>query len=979
MRPKLLADSAFGMPRRLLRGLSFAAVCIAVGACASMFKITPETDDGKPAKPAIADKPKPTPTPKTEPPPKVAREPKAEKPKAVVNADSISRVAAARDSVRKVASAKESARRDSIRVANAERDSTQAAARAAVKAQADADKAKKVVADAIAKAQSDSIKAAIAAAAPSKLAASSKPNKNATVVAANPPVIRQPDPIIEAPIIEPPAAASDSTGIARLVHAAALWNAVRLYHPAASQHLAWDNATVRHITDVRGARSRNEYANAIREWLNTLDDHETRLQSAADVAPATLPPTSSTPNFTTVVDVIAPAKKNTAAIVDTTFVLAWPAGVVANDSSTWLAFQDQSNRIARASHVVIDLRAQRPSNRELDVPYNSSVNAFQTSFASKFATFPAVGPSIRRRAYEGWPDERRGIAEPFGNAMWRVSNPLTIVPAGAPPIANRRVVVVADLSSEIPSSLLALISSRQATLLADNGVGQSAYVPYSVVLLGEGLSARVRLGELLNADGSIGVQPDSIIRSPSVRDESAILKSAILVARGLLNVSSRRHLVVDNDALYANADWNFAHYPIMGARLLGAFKMWGTVRDFHAYRELQDENIDAALQRIIPRVEAARDADGYAGAMLDLAAVTDDAQATLASPSVTQHFGSAWAPFRARWIEGRAIVTQVTNDAAGLAVGDEITAADGYPMPAYVAERRRFGAASNDWTRMRNIMDALPRGVAGEASYRARDASNRDKQLSITRTPQNGTKLQRTERYNTPVWRELTSSIGYIDLDRTTRENIDSALTALRSMKAIVLDARGTGGSTNEVSNETFDYYYSSVMFRVNTVLSASIARQSIPLGSEPCLPAAVGELAPCYHERRTFDNIIGTDAPKMYGGRTVLLIDERTQGSLEQLGLALESVGNTTFIGTPSAGASGSVTGLKLPGQMSFTFSGSEIRHADGRQLQRVGLTPQVDARPTVKGIRAGTDEVLLRAQQYLQELIDPALRKKK
>ena len=124
---------------------------------------------------------------------------------------------------------------------------------------------------------------------------------------------------------------------------------------------------------------------------------------------------------------------------------------------------------------------------------------------------------------------------------------------------------------------------------------------------------------------------------------------------------------------------------------------------------------------------------------------------------------------------------------------------------------------------------------------------------------------------------------------------------------------------------------------------------------------------------------MVYADTTKRYRGRTVVLIDERTQGVLEQFAIALEAVGNTTFVGSPSAGASGSVTGLKLPGQMTLTFSGSEMRRADGRQLQRVGITPQVEARPTVKGIRAGTDEVLLRAQLYLQELIDPPARKKK
>lgn len=42
-------------------------------------------------------------------------------------------------------------------------------------------------------------------------------------------------------------------------------------------------------------------------------------------------------------------------------------------------------------------------------------------------------------------------------------------------------------------------------------------------------------------------------------------------------------------------------------------------------------------------------------------------------------------------------------------------------------------------------------------------------------------------------------------------------------------------------------------------------------------------------------------------------------------------------------------------------------VRHADGRQLQRPGLQPDVLVRPTIGVIRAGRDEVLERALRYL------------
>jgi hypothetical protein len=62
-------------------------------------------------------------------------------------------------------------------------------------------------------------------------------------------------------------------------------------------------------------------------------------------------------------------------------------------------------------------------------------------------------------------------------------------------------------------------------------------------------------------------------------------------------------------------------------------------------------------------------------------------------------------------------------------------------------------------------------------------------------------------------------------------------------------------------------------------------------------------------------------------------------------------------------------VTRLTLQGGLIVGFTGHDVRHADGRQLQRVGLVPHIEVRPTLAGVRAGQDVVLARARQYLRE----------
>ena len=99
------------------------------------------------------------------------------------------------------------------------------------------------------------------------------------------------------------------------------------------------------------------------------------------------------------------------------------------------------------------------------------------------------------------------------------------------------------------------------------------------------------------------------------------------------------------------------------------------------------------------------------------------------------------------------------------------------------------------------------------------------------------------------------------------------------------------------------------------------------------------------------------------------MLIDERTLSQAEHTGLFLEAANGTKFIGSPNGRANGDVTTFCVPGGIWISFTGQAVRHADGRQLQRVGLQPDIEVRPTVKGIRAGKDEVLDRAVRYLMK----------
>lgn len=954
-----------GVPGYRLRAPIVAVIALAMSAC-SFFQITPASG---------------TPAPKPEKKPAAAEAP-AKKPPTVSAPET---KAAATVEKRAASSASDSAKRATARAAT---DSAKRVAAMESAAKATADSVKRAAAKVI----SDSTKRAAALAAEVRRAereAQKKPASVPTVatpaVISAPPAARRREPVIEPPpAVEPPPVGSDSLGVARLTRAAALWNAVRLFQPSvAAQNAAWNNATIRRLTDIRSTRSTEQYAAALRDWVATLNDPLTRIETAKPPALPVQPPQTGASAVTVTVSAVLPPPvrgKKAMRVTDSTFVVTWPRNRSTVDSLVWQSLSDATRALRSAMSIVIDLRAN-PTTPDSTINAKAGASGLlsiaQLEVANNLASGPTIGPSVRRRVYEGWTDQRVGTATDAVAAVWRVSAPLSALTGTEQQFsAMRRIVLVADSTSDIPPALLGLVSARQATLVAASTVSDRALVPIAAVSLGDGLVATVRTGELLNADGSIGIQPDTLVWSSSATDSSPALKAALQIARGAANPRSVRAFTSNDNALLVHDNLTMQHYPIMGARLLGAFSLWGTLRAFHAYGDLYDENLDDALERVIPRFESARDADGYAAAVLDFVSVMDDAQGTASGPSLTQHIGAAAAPFRVRWIDGRAIVTQILGDAearaAGIALGDEISSADGFPMPAYVNEHRHYGPSSNGWSRLRNIMDMVPRGPAGEASFRVRDTNGRERPITLTRTAPFLAAASGTERNALAVVRELPAGIGYIDLDRVSLRGVDSAFQVLANTRALILDAR----SSRSISSQLVSAFASRFALQPRVLTGTEATRVVV----EPCVPPDNSSaLSACVVQRRQVDNVITGDTSRRYRGRTVMLIDERTQGDLERLGLSLESAANTMFIGTPSAGASGHVAAMRIPGQLVVTFTDTELRHADGRQLQRIGLTPQVDARPTVKGIRAGADEILDRAQQYLVQLLDPAVKKKK
>jgi len=107
----------------------------------------------------------------------------------------------------------------------------------------------------------------------------------------------------------------------------------------------------------------------------------------------------------------------------------------------------------------------------------------------------------------------------------------------------------------------------------------------------------------------------------------------------------------------------------------------------------------------------------------------------------------------------------------------------------------------------------------------------------------------------------------------------------------------------------------------------------------------------------------------KFYKGKVVVLINENTQSQAEYTAMALKASPNTTIIGSTTAGADGDISSFNLPGGIYTAISGIGVYYPDGRKTQRIGIVPDIEVKPTIKGIKEGRDELLEKAIELINK----------
>jgi len=307
-------------------------------------------------------------------------------------------------------------------------------------------------------------------------------------------------------------------------------------------------------------------------------------------------------------------------------------------------------------------------------------------------------------------------------------------------------------------------------------------------------------------------------------------------------------------------------------------------------------------------------------------------------------------------IEKHAVVTEILDPEAkakGVKVGDIVKKLDNETLVDRFTREAKYFSASTMQSLGVGLTSRLLNGADGSsAALTIEDNTGNRKELTLKRSKGYTAEL-RTEAAKEPV-QLLRGGIGYADLRSLKRSDVVAMFDKFRNAPAIIFDMRGI--SADDAS--------AAIAARLASEADVPAAIVTGPIVAAPDLPQ--GEMS-SPSASYFFVQTIGNSPQWKFKGKTVMLVDARTIGAGEQAALLFEAANKTEFVGTPSAGANTVLTNFTVPGAITISLSGEDIRHANGGKLQRMGIQPNVNAVATLTGIRTGRDEVLDKALDHL------------
>ncbi|WP_158728582.1 MULTISPECIES: S41 family peptidase [unclassified Flavobacterium] len=394
---------------------------------------------------------------------------------------------------------------------------------------------------------------------------------------------------------------------------------------------------------------------------------------------------------------------------------------------------------------------------------------------------------------------------------------------------------------------------------------------------------------------------------------------------------------------------NYAAYQFndKNQRLLALFTYWNLMEYFFPYKYLMDTKWDTTLEEMLPDFIDAKIQDDFYKVMRKLTVKLNDSHVVFYKYAKKRHF----LPVECKIIDEKMIVTEILNinltETAGLKIGDVILKVNEKTIKEIILEYRDLIPASNEAFYLSKLIEPSLSGYSDTIKLDFLFNGNTiTKTINMVDYNLNNYELNNNSkiRFKKNYFKLLGNNIGYVDMGALTVKDVPEMIDKLKLTKAIVFDMRNYPNGTYEEISKFL--YAQEKVFAIYTKPDLMYPGKFIWTEGTTC----------------------GSVNENNYKGKVVVLLNEKSISQSEWTAMCFKAAGNTTIIGSQTAGADGNVSNIDYMKAFHSQFSGIGVYYPDKSETQRIGIIPDIEVKPTIKGIQEGRDEVLDRALQFIE-----------
>ncbi|WP_062703246.1 S41 family peptidase [Chryseobacterium indologenes] len=407
-----------------------------------------------------------------------------------------------------------------------------------------------------------------------------------------------------------------------------------------------------------------------------------------------------------------------------------------------------------------------------------------------------------------------------------------------------------------------------------------------------------------------------------------------------------------NEAAYAQFK-----YPDAGFRLLSLYRYWNMIEYFYPYKNTLEKSWDKTLTELIPKFAEAENEMSYKLAVASMVAEIQDSHAVLSiwtTPPLYEQYGKMRPAVNLVFVDNKPVVFESLEEKNGnkneLLQGDEIVSVNRKPVETLIKEQLAYASGSNNPVRLSKVGVSLLRTNEPQIEVEVKRGGTL-KMVKVTTLPLEKSLIE--ENPGEPAFKMMENDIAYIHPGRLDVKDLDGIMQKALKTKAIIIDMR---------------------TYPKETMFLMKIGDYLFEKPKDFCRMTKGSTVTPgqfSYLSKEYMSNVkIGKDTPDYYKGKLIILCNETTQSFAEMCLMAFRAGPDTTIIGSQTAGADGNVTApISLPGNIRTIFTGIGMYNLDGTETQRIGIVPDIEVKPTIRGILEKKDEVLERAIRFSKE----------